>query len=537
MRRFILTILLIAAPRACLPACETAEMINAIKNNDGIPLPLTRPVMQRSWNTPDGFFKIHYNIDGPLAVYHPGEDNNPQDGIPDYVNRTADFLALSFEAIITELEFDPPPFDDDEGGDSLYDVYLTAIPGLTSPENRSSQYPGRDAYTSYIRLGHDMRTPRHPDDPYPFLKVTAAHEFFHAVEFAYRLHAADTNPWWWFEACAGWAEDVVFDDINENYLSLSEYLPDLHRSLYATDGLFGYGAWLFPQYLSESIGPFIIRDCWLKFASFDFSLDAVNLALIDQGEDFHNHYGNHIIWNYFTGENYRAGFYSEAEAFSQTVFEARRHSSFPVPWLDQPIAQENVSGAYIVFESLALENANLIIEYLNTSEEKHSVAIAVVRTEGGIETEVYEIQNNMLTTIVIEDFNSCEKVVMMPIWTYEGAPIGGTTGYQYQAYLDPVDPVATGESGAPVAGYKLLSAYPNPFNGALSIAFDSPGEDRYSFSVYDLAGRLITRAEGICLPGLNYHKWIPPDDLAGGVLFYNLEISNFSQRGKALYLK
>jgi hypothetical protein len=108
-------------------ACNTADLI-AQWNSAGAPASLNvtgRPATQNDWVTPDGRFHIHYDMIGENAVYGAGEDINPPDGIPDYVNRTADYLALSFDSLITNIGIDPPPFDKGEAGDSLYDVYMT----------------------------------------------------------------------------------------------------------------------------------------------------------------------------------------------------------------------------------------------------------------------------------------------------------------------------------------------------------------------------------------------------------------------------
>src|SRR4030067_2547121 len=105
-------------------ACETADLLAALSHSRGHDLILTRPAMQHQWGSPDGLFLIHYDTEGPFAVYHPEEDENPVDGVPDYVNRVADYLYLSHQMIVFNLGYDSPPSDGQEGGDSRYDIYL-----------------------------------------------------------------------------------------------------------------------------------------------------------------------------------------------------------------------------------------------------------------------------------------------------------------------------------------------------------------------------------------------------------------------------
>ncbi|UCC80720.1 MAG: hypothetical protein JSW64_05015 [Candidatus Zixiibacteriota bacterium] len=537
MIRIILTSALFAIISGKTYACETSELISRMSADPNVPpVILTRPVMQHSWDAPGGIFKIHYDTEGPNTVYNVDEDINPPDGIPDYVNRTSDYLNYAHSVYISQLGFDPPPPDDDIDNDGLYDIYLTEVVALTTRENLSNHYPGREAYTSYIQLRYDLRTPHYPDDPLPFLKVCAAHEYFHAVEFAYRAYSSGPTTWW-FEACAGWAEEIVFDDINDVYYKLDYYLPNLHKSLYQSQGFFIYGTWLYAQFLSDRFGNQVIRKCWEKFASFDFAPDAIDLTLDTYGADFNDEYSKHILWNYFTGDNYQPGFYEEAADFNETIYEARIHSGYPVNWVSDPIPQENVSGVYIIFQNTSLTNGSLVIEYLNSTDDKHSVAIAQIKPDVGVLYDIYLVQNFIVNTYIVEDFDGCEKVVMMPIWLYEGVPVAGITSYSYSAYIDS-SVVGTVESVPRVPlNFAIKDVYPNPFNGAANISFSSPFEGYCRFVVYGITGNRIFEKKEPVSVGYNRIQWSPSEDVASGLHFFEIVLSNQRLNGKFVYLK
>ena len=103
-------------------------------------------------------------------------------------------------------------------------------------------------------------------DPMDPLTVTAAHEFFHAVQFAYDIG----EDAWLMESTATWMEERVYDAVNDNrqYLSsgpLGHPLTPLDRS----GGLGMYGAWIFWQFLTEDLGgsspdPSIVRAVWRR---------------------------------------------------------------------------------------------------------------------------------------------------------------------------------------------------------------------------------------------------------------------------------
>jgi Family of unknown function (DUF6055) len=535
MKILISMLALVAALAVSGPGCETVDLIESRCGFEDPPMILGRPIMEQDWATPDGRFRIHYDITGDIAVYHPEEDIDPADGVPDYVNRAADYLSMAYDTLIGEFAFDPPPSDGDLGGDPLYDVYLTEYTGLTTPESPSDQYPGRPAYTSYIQLGHDLRTIRYPNDPLPLLKVLSAHELFHAIQFAYRAFSSDPTAWW-FESCAKWAEECVFDDINDVYFDIHYYLAYSHRSLYRTAGHFIYGAWLFPQFLDQNYGPSFIRKCWEYFASFDFSMDAIRYAFLDSQIDPVLAYCQHTIWNYFTETNYYPGFYTEGASFPATVTEARSHSDYPVDWVDAPLLLENVASTYIVFRRTGFAKGILSIEYLNMTEDRHRVAIVTADPQTGVIFEIYEIDSGVPSRFVVNDFSADEKVIMIPVWIYEGIPRTHPTSFSYRAQLDTTGASAATDA-APVGDFSLVSAYPNPFNNAVSISYQAPQDGDCLFSVFDITGRRVYQHEYPVVAGINNISWNAPDGIASGILFYAIDFGNRRINGKMSLLK
>lgn len=121
------------------------------------------------------------------------------------------------------------------------------------------------------------------------LQVTAAHEFFHAVQFAYD---ATEDPWF-MEGTAVWVEDQVYDAINDN----TQYLPygplkKPGKSLDKNSNFRVYGSWIFFRWITEHLPqaqgelPKIILSMWQRAAAGSndhYSLQAVKGALKDAG--------------------------------------------------------------------------------------------------------------------------------------------------------------------------------------------------------------------------------------------------------------
>ena len=112
-----------------------------------------------------------------------------------------------------------PKPDGDAGGNAKTDVYLADIGTgtlrlLHHPTTRSAAH---DVW-AYCVLDNDYSTSSsRPTRPLENLQVTAAHEYFHAVQFGYD---ADEDGWF-MEATATWAEDELYDAVDDNVA----YLP------------------------------------------------------------------------------------------------------------------------------------------------------------------------------------------------------------------------------------------------------------------------------------------------------------------------
>lgn len=131
------------------------------------------------------------------------------------------------------------------------------------------------------------------------MRVTVAHEFFHAVQFAYDWREDN----WLLEGTATWMEEQVYDAINDNrqyikgpgpitrpyipmdYVNLDVSRPQYYHPTYAT--------WTFFQYLGERLPkkkggvPTITREIWNQAAKKGVqSRSAVSKALTARGTSF-----------------------------------------------------------------------------------------------------------------------------------------------------------------------------------------------------------------------------------------------------------
>ncbi len=209
-------------------------------------------------------------------------------GRPDWVDKTIATFVKVWDVEIRDLGYRKPKPDGRSqvnGGNNKTDIYLANVGkdslGLygyctTDDPNASrvgtADYPYWDV-SAYCVLDNDFSQAEFPNlTPLKNLRVTAAHEFFHAVQFAYDFG----EDAWLLEGTATAMEDEVFDAINDNYQYLTKspltqpHVPVDYSSYDTSSPKFGhrYGAWLFWRFMTEYLGtggsraPGVIKAVW-----------------------------------------------------------------------------------------------------------------------------------------------------------------------------------------------------------------------------------------------------------------------------------
>jgi hypothetical protein len=232
----------------------------------------------------------------------------------------------SFE--VEKLGYHPPISDGSRGGggSGRFDVYLKELHhqglyGLTVAEQRASS--NKNLYSSYLLLDNDFERSQYGSNPMQVARVTAAHEFFHAIQYGYDAH----EDLWMLESTATWMEDQFDDSSNDNrqYLPWSQLRrPGTPLDTYDSTGFEQYGNWVFFQYLSERLGRGIVRSIWKHAAAFrggghEYSAAAIRSALRKHG-GMTKVFGGYASGNTVPGRTYSEGrFYPAAPVRSSVT--------------------------------------------------------------------------------------------------------------------------------------------------------------------------------------------------------------------------
>ncbi len=218
---------------------------------------------------------------------------------PNWVALTLTTMEAVYEREVNGLGFRAPRSDGTTGGDGRLDVYIKDLsPGLygyCAAERRKTAHTA----SGFCVLDNDYAPAEFPDPaqtPESNLAVTAAHEFFHAVQYSYDY----TEDRWMLESTATWMEEQVYDDVNDNrqYLSDSQmqtpYVPlDAFSSRYS----FQYANWIFWQYLTDRFGTGLVKTAWKSAGSLrrdggHYSIEAIKSVLRKKKKSFTDVYAD-----------------------------------------------------------------------------------------------------------------------------------------------------------------------------------------------------------------------------------------------------
>ena len=242
------------------------------------------------------------------------------DGIPNQVEKTRDTMNLVWSREVDSGGY-KAPLPDTKGPDSKLDVYLVNIGDKGLYGYCGSENVGQSrAAAAYCVLDNNYSHREFPaHTPLENLQVTAAHEFFHAVQFAYDVRE---DPWL-MESTATWMEDEIFDDVNDNRGYLPYSIMRHPEKPLDSSYPYYYGDWIWWRYLTEKFPqeqgtglPVFVRDVW-EYAdnsgySGTYSMKALEQALTDRSTDL-----SQVLAEFGADNRNPAAVYEEGDAYKK----------------------------------------------------------------------------------------------------------------------------------------------------------------------------------------------------------------------------
>ena len=453
-------------------------------------------------------FRFHYSTSGPHAVDTKDINNNLR---PDYVEDVIKVFDYVADKLHNEMGYTRPPSDGyysstrDKGGSNHYDIYIRSIPskyyGYVQPEEysqgngdneRSELRNEKNAFTSYMAIRNNYK--KFSLSELENIKVTAAHEYFHAIQFGY-------DGWekpWLLEASAIWMEEEIYDEINDCYQYMKDWFKYPHKSL-DESGFHWYGSFIFFEYIEQHMGgsDTIRKIMEASVQSNSKEKDGSHLA-INQALKLNNHsfqkalngmsVANQIMSS-FESKNYS---YEEAESYpvdgpniSDIInFQFGRKDTINSSKLSRFGSEYfQVISNDPVLINLTNKSGSLPDLQLNAILKKNDNSYSIISSPS-INIDPSELKSIFLS-IVSQD------------------TIGGNWDYQLS--------VENGKSGTNINSpieFVLNRPYPNPFNGSIKFSLYVIKDSKITIDLIGINGRRIIRLfSGELSSGNHNYNW------------------------------
>lgn len=277
------------------------------------------PKLDRAYRSPGGYFNIHYTLSGDDAVA--ARAGSPR-SVPPYIEQ----IGRAFDEVRSftcfSRGFREPVI---EAGQSCFDVYVFDQKGkygvTYSSVIHGKNSSGARTASGYICIDNSYSREKGFDKSREdCMKVTAAHEFFHAVQYAYNVDADG----WWKEASATWNEDEVYTGVNDYLRYIPSYLSAPYKPLDESS----YSGVIFAKFLSENYGGNMIKRIWeIQSAGAGNSVTAIDRALREgrDGRDLGYAFNRFSAYNINPSQYYEEGGLWKTSAAVQNTY-----SSYPV---------------------------------------------------------------------------------------------------------------------------------------------------------------------------------------------------------------
>jgi hypothetical protein len=186
---------------------------------------------------------------------------------------------------VEQYGYAPPLGDAGQGGSDDTDIYVRDLGGNDNPlfgycttdDPAAGSSPFTDVW-AYCVVDNDFSRRQFPccETPQNFRAVTAAHEFFHAIQFHYDVR----EDLWLMEGTAMLMEGQFRPTVDDRIRYLDNSVLTFPRTSvdFGTNG-FEYGAWIYWRFLverfAELANPLVIRQVWERAAGSSTDMDGI----------------------------------------------------------------------------------------------------------------------------------------------------------------------------------------------------------------------------------------------------------------------
>jgi len=406
--------------------------------------------------TTDHFY-LHYTGTGANRVYL-FDQQTIVPGVPDYIVNAGRILDSVWAHTVGTLGLRAPISDGyyNGGGNGLMDVYIIDIPAYGATVRDSIQLTIPLTATAYMFLENDYQGfPGYESNRLNALRVSAAHEFFHTVQFAIDITELEgtgpnQNPAW-IEMSATFMEEENYPLINDyyGYLLFFYDVPQwsVRTGTISSSGelnywrnLHMYASVVFPIFLSKKFGSSIIKDIWDgcgRKSGANWWL-AADTAIQNASADAHNlqdMFQEFALWNLFTKQRARTGSYFPDAQFYDSVNLAARVTTYPATVHVSDSAQpDNLGANYVMLDNLSSASSGLAVVLTPDETQPWGITIVGLHNNAGLPVSVQNYRYDTLAgPIVIPNVPDFDRIAVIV------SVLGGNaTQVEYSLTINPM---------------------------------------------------------------------------------------------------
>lgn len=315
---------------------------------------VSRPVSDTSVLSPSGLFRIHYNKTGSSKPHYSGI-NIPAGS--DTLKIMIDSVAAVFDHVydfeVNELGYFPNPSDGGLGGDNAYDVYIENLGSSLYGETVFDGVLGENKRITYLRIDNDYIN--HHTIGFDAVKVTAAHEYHHAIQVGSYIYRSDDI--YYYELSSTAMEEFAYDYVNDYYSYMSGYFSNPSRSFSSGSG-YDFAIWNI--YMQKRFGYDALKRVWEIMSNDQSALKGISTSIFENNSTFKdelNFFGQQVV---LTG--YRAA--------HNTIFDEA--ADYPLIFLSRPYD----GNTNVTVNSNAA--ANNFLSFMNTAGGITDTVVTVI---------------------------------------------------------------------------------------------------------------------------------------------------------------
>ncbi|MCS7004626.1 MAG: T9SS type A sorting domain-containing protein [Cytophagales bacterium] len=482
----------------------------------------------KSFQSPNGIFTFHYTTErsSPHAI---SPTATRLANIPDYILTMSDIFTQVYEEF-QKLGYARPPSDGSAGGSSSYDVYVIniethlnregnrSIYGLCIPEQTIGDNPFTTAReikstTSWMAMQNTYSWVRNSRlSTNDLIRVTATHEFFHAIQFGYS--SQNQNDLYFIEGTAVAIEEQLFPTIEDYFQYLNSFYPNINGVSLFTNGntdtrfpFHHYGVWLYFKRLSEIYGNNTILQILEEFrtenkpaiqhikkvlknkgSSFEKSLEEFALAnalqfdfffnstnTFSRARDYYNYYTNHCLRR--SNANVICANYS--------IFTTLEYNSSSVTWRTGQQLDTLWMPASADFYKIRVDtvrNKEFFITVTPYEANRQMSAFMLLNTKNTYQYLQADFSSRYYYTFHIPQSSNFEDYTLVVLRHDADSSVLSSRGYQIHVGSS-ILKIDSNQSE------KIFTVFPNPTGDKLLIQFD--GEPIEFIRIYSVDGTIL----------------------------------------------